>query len=299
MIRKIIFIYLLIADSVFGQNPIGLRAAAYLRELLFGTAADVENLRGNFDNGQYVQEIQQNYLLIVPENEFKPIPIWKGENNYNWVDADFLLGAPNATGWTQQNLMQLRGHNLVWAPDDCVPSWLLQNESTITSDKAKQLLTDYIHAIVGRYKGKIPWWDVVNEAIDDSDNKNPLNLRDGFWFRKLGPDYIKYAFMFAHEADPDLQLYYNEYGIENVGPKATRTVNLVNWLRSQGATVHGIGLQWHIGVSTNITPGDDHYQSAQQFTSSFVLAESGRIFARPLTYPSIFRATSVFLSLRK
>ena len=162
-------------------------------------------------------------------------------------------------------MMELRGHNLLWANDAVIPSWLLKNESTITPDKAKQLLSDYIHAVVGRYKGKIHWWDVVNEAIDTHDNTNPLNLRDCFWFRKLGPDFLKYAFIFAQEADPNLQLYYNEYGIESVGPKATRTLNLVNWIRSQGATVHGIGLQWHINTSVNITPGDTHYQSAQQF----------------------------------
>jgi hypothetical protein len=71
--------------------------------------------------------------------------------------------------------------------------------------------------------------------------------------------------MFALEADPNVQLYYNEYGIESVGMKATQTINLFNWLRSQGATVHGIGLQWHIRVSTKIAPGDVYYQSAQQF----------------------------------
>ena len=108
-------------------------------------------------------------------------------------------------------------------------------------------------------------WDVINEAIDDANNTNPLNIKNSFWLRKLGPDYIKYAFQFAHEADPDVQLYYNEYNIETIGLKATRTINLVNWLRSQGAIVHGIGLQYHIDVSTNITSGDGHYQSAQQF----------------------------------
>jgi hypothetical protein len=141
----------------------------------------------------------------------------------------------------------------------------LKQESSITSDKAKSLLSDYIHAVVGRYRGKIPWWDVINEAIDDSNNSRPFNLRDCFWFRKLGPDFIKYAFMFAHEADPNVKLYYNEYNIESVGLKATRTINLANWLRSEGAIIDGIGLQWHIGVSTTVTPGDEHYQSAQNF----------------------------------
>jgi endo-1,4-beta-xylanase len=192
--------------------------------------------------------------------------IWQGENMYNFTDTDFILGAtPNSTGWGQQNLMQIRGHNLLWAKDKFIPQWLIKEESNITSDKAKQLLSDYIHTVVGRYRGKIPWWDVVNEAIDDYNNTNPLNLRDNFWFRKLGPDFMKYAFTFAHEADSDLQLYYNEYAIEAVGPKATRTINLVNWLRSQGVIIHGIGLQWHIDISTTVTPGDDYYQSAQQF----------------------------------
>jgi endo-1,4-beta-xylanase len=100
----------------------------------------------------------------------------------------------------------------------------LKLESTITPDKAKQLLSDYIHTVVGRYRGKIPWWDVVNEAIDDKYNTNPLNIRDGFWFRKLGPDFMKYAFMFSQEADPNVQLYYNEYAIEKVGLKATTRI---------------------------------------------------------------------------
>ena len=268
MVRRAIlflYFYLLSAESILALDPIGLRAAAFLRGVLFGTAADVENLRQNFDDGEYNKKIIENYLLIVPENELKPDVIWQGENMYNWVDGDFLLGAPNATGWVQQNLMQARGHNLVWPIDEAMPNWLLKEESTITPDKAKQLLSDYIHAVVSRYRGKLICWDVVNEAIDDQNNTNPLNIRNSFWFRKLGLDYLKYAFMFAHEADPDVPLYYNEYGIESIGLKATRTLNLVNWLRSQGATVHGVGLQWHIDVSKTITPGDGHYQSAQQF----------------------------------
>jgi endo-1,4-beta-xylanase len=250
---------------VEAQNPFELRGAAFLRGVLFGTAADVTNLRQNYDNGDYNNKINENYLLIVPENELKPQNIWQGENQYNFADGDFLLGAPNGTGWVQQNIMQIRGHNLVWAYDEWIPKWILKEEPNITPDKAKQLLSDYIHAVVGRYRGKILCWDVINEAIDDQNNTNPLNIKNSFWLRKLGVDYLKYAFQFAHEADPDVQLYYNEYNIETIGLKATRTINLVNWLRSQGATVHGVGLQYHIDVSTTITPGDGHYQSAQQF----------------------------------
>jgi len=250
------------------NNQLNLRGASNLRGILYGTTIRVGNLRHDVDNGDYANGIRNYSQIVVPEGELKPRSIWRGENEYFWDDADFLLGAPNQTGWVQQNLMIIRGHNLVWAPDKWTPDWLVKNESLITPDKAKQLLSDYIHTVVSRYRGKILCWDVVNEAIDDQNNTNPLNLRNGFWFRKLGPDFIKYAFQFAHEADPNVQLYYNEYGIEAVGVKQAHTLNLVNWLRSEGVTIHGIGLQWHIDISVNVTPGDVHYQSAQQFTDN-------------------------------
>jgi len=172
---------LLSSVIVWAQNPIGLRASSYLRGIPFGAAVQVDKLRTNVDNGQYNQKLKDNYQLLVPENELKPQRIWWGENKYNWYDADFLLGGTaNSTGWAQQNLMQVRGHVLVWGIDKYTPKWLLDHELTITSAKAKQLLNDYIHAVVGRYRGKIPWWDVVNEAIDDNNNTNSFNLRNGF-----------------------------------------------------------------------------------------------------------------------
>jgi len=253
-------IYFLIIEIVLSQNPIGLRASASLRGLLLGAAIRVQNLRENVDAGQYNATVLKNYQVVVPEGELKPKHIWINENVYNFTDSDWLID------WTEKNQMQLRGHNLVWATDSCIPKWIIDQEASITPDKAKSLLSDYIHTVVGRYRGRIPWWDVVNEAIEDSyNNTHPFNLRDCLWLRKLGPDFIKYAFMFAHEADSNLKLYYNDYNLEMTGKKANRTIELVNWLRSEGAAIHGIGLQWHIGVSKTIIPNDTHYQSAQHF----------------------------------
>ena len=265
IMKFFLYCYLLNSAAVWAQNPLGLRAASHLRGILFGTAVEVNYLRSDVDQDRYNQQIKDNYNLVVPANELKSQHIWGGENMYNFTDGDFLLGAPNETGWAQQNSMYIKGHNLLWAPDQFTPSWLLKNESAITPDKAKQLLSDYIHTVVGRYRGKILFWDVINEAIDINDNTNPFNIRDCFWFRKLGLDFLKYAFIFAHEADPDVKLYYNEYGIQLVGPKANRTLALANWLRSQGAIVDGIGIEWHTNKSVTIIPGDDHYQIAQQY----------------------------------
>ncbi|CAF1273828.1 unnamed protein product [Adineta ricciae] len=264
----LLVLYVIFTDVTLctARQPLGLRAASFLSGIPLGTAIRVNSLRQSVDYGQYVDNVKNNYVLVVGENELKSQSIWLGENTYNFNSSDWLLGnTSNSTGWIQQNLMQLRGHNLVWAKDQWIPNWLIEQESSISSAKAKQLLSDYIHTVVGRYRGKIPWWDVINEAVDDNNNTNPFNLRDCFWFRKLGPDFIKYAFIFAHEADSNVKLYYNEYGIEYVNLKTKRTLNLIDWLVSQGINVHGIGLQWHIDVSVNVTPGDVHYQSAQQF----------------------------------
>ena len=252
--------------TVLAQNPIGLCASASLRGLLLGTAVLVNNIAKNIDNGNYTFNLKKNYQLVIPEMGMKPQQIWSNENVYNWTVGDWLMGSTsNSTGWIQQNGMQVSGHILIWAGDQHSPSWLLEQEPTITSDKAGQLLSDYIHTVVGRYRGKTKWWTVMNEAIDDKNNTNPFNLRNCFWLRKLGVDFMKYAFIYAHEADPDAQLFYNEYGIERIGLKANRTLALANWLRSQGVVVYGIGLQFHIWTGNSVTPGDAYYQSAQQF----------------------------------
>jgi endo-1,4-beta-xylanase len=78
-------------------------------------------------------------------------------------------------------------------------------------------------------------------------------------------DFIKYAFIFAHEADPDVKLYYNEYNIEKGGVKANGILALISWLKSEGVSIDGIGMQWHINTSEVITPNDEHYQIAQRF----------------------------------
>ena len=112
---------------VEGQNPIGLRASSNLRDILFGAAVGVDRLRNRVDDDQYNSNIRNNYHVIVPESELKPMHLWWDDNIYRWADPDWLLGATtNATGWVQQNKMQLRGHNLVWPKDNRVPKWLLE-----------------------------------------------------------------------------------------------------------------------------------------------------------------------------
>ena len=100
-------------------------------------------------------------------------------------------------------------------------------------------MREHIHTVVGRYKGRIKGWDVVNEALDEDGS-----LRDSPWRRIIGDDYVAKAFEFAREADPNVELYYNDYSLENA-PKRNGAVALIRSLQAQGIKVSGIGLQGH------------------------------------------------------
>jgi GH35 family endo-1,4-beta-xylanase len=108
-------------------------------------------------------------------------------------------------------------------------------------------MKDHIGTLVGRYKGKVRGWDVVNEAINDGGTAGTAkteNLRNSQWLRTVGPEFLTLAFKFAHDADPDAKLYYNDYGIE-AGPKHESSLVLLKRLLKEGAPIHGVGIQGH------------------------------------------------------
>ncbi len=266
----------ILPDQQTSQATTGLRALADKRGLLLGTAIRIGLLQQKADNGQYESMVRNNFNLVEPDNSFKPPSIWKAKETYDFGATDFLLGAPGQTGWAQANNMAVRGHVLIYGRDDgwTLPNWLVSEpgrvvnksiEDGLTRQEATELLRKYIFALVGRYKGKIAQWDVINETIDDGKNSNPFNLRNSFWFRKLGVDYVELAFRFAHQADPNARLFYNDYGIEGINAKSDAVLTLVKYLRAKGVPIDGVGMQWHIGIGHQLRPGDIYYQNAQRF----------------------------------
>ncbi|XZE22225.1 endo-1,4-beta-xylanase [Pirellulaceae bacterium SH449] len=113
-------------------------------------------------------------------------------------------------------------------------------------------MRDHIHTVVGRYKGKVKVWDVVNEAIADN---GPEVLRRSPWSVIIGPDFIAKAFEYAHEADPDAILRYNDYGLENPA-KRNKLIKLVQSLQANNVPIHAIGTQAHCNVSTTFETMD-------------------------------------------
>jgi endo-1,4-beta-xylanase len=114
-------------------------------------------------------------------------------------------------------------------------------------------MREHIHTVVGRYKGRVKVWDVVNEALADGNGTNVL--RNSLWSEIIGPDFVAKAFQFAHEADPQAVLRYNDYGLENPA-KRRRLLSLIRSLQEQKVPVHAIGSQAHVNVATTFEAMD-------------------------------------------
>jgi endo-1,4-beta-xylanase len=214
-----------------------LRVLADRAGLPIGAAVDMAAL--TTDSGCYTETLRREFSACVAENAFKPSEVWIGPRSYNFAVTDRLAD------FAEENGLLLRGHTLVWHQQ--TPRWLRQDHPDLPAAELRDLLCDYIHTIVGRYRGRVAQWDVVNEAVRDpeADGATPGLREESIWHRALGPDYLRDAFQWAHDADPAARLYYNDYEIEATGPKSDSVYELLQSLLVDGAPVHGIGFQGH------------------------------------------------------
>lgn len=179
--------------------------------------------------------ILREFNSLTAENAMKPGPIHPKENEYYWANADSIVA------FAQRNKLNLRGHTLLW--HNQTAGWMFKDAEgkQVTKEELLKRLKDHITTVVTRYKGKIYAWDVVNEAISD---KADEYLRDSEWYKICGEEYIAKAFQYAHEADPNALLFYNDYN--EISPvKREKIIRLVKSLKDAGVPVHGIGLQGH------------------------------------------------------
>src|SRR5262249_36269273 len=206
-----------------------LRDAADARGLRVGAAVNMTPFR---NEAIYTQTLGREFNMLVAENAMKFDALHPAQNTFNFTDADALVA------FAEANNMAVRGHNLVWHSQ--IPGWL--TGGNFTRDQVIAIMRDHIMTVVGRYRGRIAAWDVVNEGVHDNNGQ----LRTySFWHQKIGPEYIAMAFQFAHEADPDAKLYYNDYSAEGSGAKSDAVFNLVSGLVNQGAPINGVGWQMH------------------------------------------------------
>lgn len=180
--------------------------------------------------------VERHFDSITPENVMKWERIHPRPDGYDFRLADRFVEFGERRG------QFIVGHTLVWHSQ--VPDWVFQDEQgrPIGREALRERLRDHIFTVVGRYRGRVHAWDVVNEALDDDGT-----LRQSPWLRILGEGYIADAFRWAHEADPEAELYYNDYSLE-LPAKRAGALALIERLKAAGVPIHGIGTQGHFGL---------------------------------------------------
>ena len=223
------------AWSSRGQTPVTLKEA-YKNDFLIGVAINQKQFSDEDPRG--IPIIKAQFNSITPEN------VLKWESVHPEPDR-FAFDAPDRyVEFGEKNGMYLIGHTLVWHSQ--TPRWVFQDADGKPLDRDALLnrMSNHIHTVVGRYKGRIKGWDVVNEALNDNGS-----LRQSPWLKIIGEDYIEKAFQFAHEADPDAALHYNDYSLE-IEAKRNGVIALIKKLQAKGIHITAIGSQDHVRLAS-------------------------------------------------
>lgn len=179
--------------------------------------------------------LKKHFNSLTPENQMKWEIIHPFPSVYRFDPADKIVE------FALKNHMRVRGHTLVWHQQ--IPSWVFKDDkgNFVSKKVLLERLREHIMKVVGYYKGKVAVWDVVNEAISD----NPKEfLRDAPWYKIGGEEIIEKAFIWAHEANPNALLFYNDYNLEEP-VKRDKAYQLIKRLKEKGIPIHGVGIQGH------------------------------------------------------
>ncbi|MFN2282911.1 MAG: endo-1,4-beta-xylanase, partial [Anaerolineae bacterium] len=209
-----------------------LRDLADARGIYIGGAVEPQHIDCD---PTYGEVLGREFNILVSENAFKLWAIHPTEDQYAFQGTDAIVEFAEAHG------MKVRGHTLLWYR--YMPDWI--ENATFTPEQWEQVIHDHIATVVGRYKGRVAYWDVLNEAVSDSVRQV---LRQTNWSDGLGPDFVDKVFIWAHEADPDALLFYNDYGAEGLGRKSDRVYDLVKGMLERDVPIHGVGLQLHLAI---------------------------------------------------
>lgn len=203
----------------------------------------------NISNPEQIAIIKKDFNSITAENDMKPQPTEPAYGQFNWENADKIAN------FCRSNGIKLRGHCLMWHAQ--IGEWMYKDEKgdLVSKEKLFQNMKHHITAIVERYKDVVYAWDVVNEAISDGGwqggrrgmGEHPSPYRNSPLYQIAGDEFIKKAFIYAREADPNVLLFYNDYNAADPG-KRDRIYNMVKSMKEEGVPIDGIGMQGHYNV---------------------------------------------------
>lgn len=222
-IGRIILILLLGVQFAAAQSSL---KDVYKDDFLIGAALSPKYFGGD-------ALVERHFNSLTAENVMKWALIHPAPERYDFTAADKFVEYGTKRGMT------VIGHTLVW--HNQTPKWVFEDDKgkAVGRDELLRRMREHIETVVKRYKGKVKGWDVVNEALNDDGT-----MRQSPWFKIIGPDFVEKAFEYARAADPDAELYYNDYSLEESAKRAG-AVKLVKNLKSKGLRVDGIGTQGH------------------------------------------------------
>tara|TARA_X000000368_G_scaffold223536_1_gene176464 strand:+ start:1270 stop:2427 length:1158 start_codon:yes stop_codon:yes gene_type:complete len=207
-------------------------------------------LSGGMERGETFRKDRNELELLVSEfncltaeNSMKMAYMQPKKGEYNFSASDALVNLAEAAN------MEVVGHALVWHHQ--VPNWIFVDSrgERVSREELIDRMRDHIFTIMERYKGRIKYWDVVNEAVNlkKVGGKQVAHLRESPWYEIIGEDYIELAYRFAHEADPEALLLYNDYSMTDL-VKTRFVAKMVKGLKGKGIPIHGVGMQghWHL-----------------------------------------------------
>lgn len=218
---------------------------AFKNKFYIGTAMSLPQIDGTDVKSDDI--IRKQFSSIVAENCMKSMFIQPQEGKFFFDDADKFVA------FGEKNKMFIIGHTLIWHSQ--LPKWFFvgKDGKDVSPEVLKQRMKSHISTLVGRYKGRVKGWDVVNEAIMEDGT-----YRKSKFYEILGEEFIPLAFQYAQEADPNAELYYNDYN--EWFPEKVKTVNkIVRNLKSRGIRIDGVGMQTHVGLDN---PKLEEYEKA-------------------------------------
>lgn len=220
------------------EVSIGSLAGAYKNKFLIGTALNTPQIEGK--DSSALLTVSQHFNSIVAENCMKSEVIQPTEGQFDFTLSDQIVAL------AENNKAFMVGHTLIWHSQTA--PWMFVDEEG--NPASRELLISrmkkHITSVVGRYKGKVHGWDVVNEALLEDGT-----YRQSEYYNIIGPEFIELAFQFAHEADPEAELYYNDYNLYQP-QKRSIAIEMVKGLQAKGIRIDAIGMQAHYGLNMDI-----------------------------------------------
>jgi endo-1,4-beta-xylanase len=232
-------LYLLLALASQLPAADALKDAAAKRGIRFGAAVQSGYIA---NEPAFATTLLREFNMVEPEWEMLWSAIHTSRNTYNFTGADAIVA------YAALHNMPVRADHLVW--HQSLPDWL--TKGNFTADQLNQILQEHISAVAGHYAGKVHSWEVVNEAVADGG----VGLRSSIWNDQPGIGlsgiaWIEQAFNWAHQADPQALLFYNDYSAEDISAKSDYIYNMVKQMLADGTPIHGVGLQMHLTNNIN------------------------------------------------